>query len=699
MLRRSIRCALAGLLLALVAASPAAAARPTALELPLTVDGVHVRVHYSSATATEAYAQAGLADLEEAWSRLVAGAGGTPNAALRAPISDGSLGGNGLVDAYLAAPPGGGGQVFWDTPTAHASGWIQLDPALGRAAFRFRAAHELMHVVQGAYTTALTLASESTANWAAEFSLPDVEAADNRFDHPGIPLDCAYGTWRGVDCGSGYAGWLFVEHLAEGLGADVVDAYLAKVEQVCPNCVSLTNQLDRRALRETIAAQAAGATLSSSFAAYARRVWQPTAWTTTAVGTITGLFGAPASTAVSPTPSAPDTGTHAVSIDHLAAAYVRIATAGTEPSGPDDRYRVTATKPADVSPPSLLVRDATSGVRTEVPLSASCGGAPCATVSADRARVADVVLVLANDLDPATDPTTADDARPFGWRVELLPGTPTPPANDGPAGAVALGLDEQGATDTAYASGSGDVEAPGCARTAGATRGVWFAFTAPNGGTYRFDASGSDFAPGVALRHAALGTFLGCLGNDEGVMSAPMLRGATYLVYVGRRAGSTALGRTARLVVTGPPAPAPEPTPPPTEPPPPAPAPDTTAPLVPIASAALALTAKGTIAVRLSCPAAEAAPCVGRVSIATAARIAARLAGGRKRVVSLGSAAFEVPVGRTRAVVVGVPARGRTVVAALRRVPVIVTARARDAAGNVGTTTRRVVVTAPARRA
>ena len=52
-------------------------------------------------------------------------------------------------------------------------------------ATRFRAAHEYMHVIQGAYTSSLGLLTESTANWASELALPDIDPEDNNFNASG----------------------------------------------------------------------------------------------------------------------------------------------------------------------------------------------------------------------------------------------------------------------------------------------------------------------------------------------------------------------------------------------------------------------------------------------------------------------------------------------------------------------------------
>ena len=85
------RLAVAALTIAALIAATAAPAsaehnRPVPPELDQEVETAHFVVHYTTATASTQYAQAGAADFEEAYSRLVTGGGGTPNAGLRAGV-------------------------------------------------------------------------------------------------------------------------------------------------------------------------------------------------------------------------------------------------------------------------------------------------------------------------------------------------------------------------------------------------------------------------------------------------------------------------------------------------------------------------------------------------------------------------------------------------------------------------------------
>lgn len=658
----------------LALAGQALGARPTPAELPSTAGTEHFLLHYTTATTTADYVQQGAADFEESYGRLVAAGAGSPNAGLRAPKPDGVLGGDSRVDVYLVAPSGGGGLAIRDvSDPGHSSVYLLMDPALARSGFRFRAGHELMHAIQSAYSRGLGFATESTANWAAEWALPDVEPGDNNFDVPHIPLDCSYGTWEGAECGNGYRQWLFIQRQVEAYGPDFVHELLVKLEALCDitSCTTTIGVNDRKALRETIAAQSAGASnLRLRFAEYARAIWDPASWATTAPATIATSFGAPAARDVVVSAEAPDSGLQLTdNIDHLAARHVRVRYGGVSPTGPNDSVRITvAAPPGLATPPNLLVSSIASPTRVPVALTGSCADGPCATVSVDRAAVGDIVVPLVNDLDPVGADTAPNDDQTFAWRVEALPGTPTPPPNDDRSGAIPLALGQAGSADNAYAGGLGDTEAPGCPGAAGATRGVWFRFTLPNSGVYRFDATASDFRAVVSLVRADTGAFGGCAWTTPSFAGqAP--EGRVYDVYVGRAAAAAGFGHTARLMVTGPAA-------------------DTTPPKVTIVRAGLTLGRTRQVTVRISCPIGEVRGCRGTVTLATARKVAARIVGGRARILTLGSARFSVAAGQVRIVRVRVTPATYRLLKRLRKVAIRVSARATDAAGN---TSRRAV--------
>jgi hypothetical protein len=301
-----------------------------------TVETAHFVLHYDSSGAAgqsgmtiQQYAESGAEDFEESFGRLVTGGGGSPNAALKTPTADG----DGKTDVYLAAPlnrPGfGGGTVYRDTSPWRSS-YMFMTPGLKRDGFRFRAAHEFMHVIQNAYAFGFGDGLfEGFANWAAEFSLPDVDPLDSNFypaslgadaPHPWLPLDCSFGDWDGNECGRGYWQWLFVQAQVEDYGPDFVPGYLEYWRsKIGTDEEKVANLLDHE-----IKAQSGGADdLRGRFALYARDVWDPTRWTTGSISQIRDQLGfTPASFFL--TVADRDTGVRTVAIDHLAARYVEV---------------------------------------------------------------------------------------------------------------------------------------------------------------------------------------------------------------------------------------------------------------------------------------------------------------------------------------------------------------------------------------
>lgn len=539
------RLALTGLTLLLLAAPAARADHPEGRFVPEGVDqqvvSAHFVVHYDADTATLAAAQAFSADLEESHSRLVAGAGGTPNAGLQAPIPDA----DGRTDAYMSAPKDleyQGGLVFRGDHASEAS-WIFMTPEQDRGGIRFRSAHEYMHVIQDGYSAAGSLLDESTANWASDFALPDIDPEDSNFGAPEVSLDC-----RTSACGSGYRQWPFMWRLGQLFGADVIDGLHDRIPGTCG--ASCDTVEDRQLLADEIAAQSGGAeSLSGVFGDYARDIWVPTRWLslavsqlpTTALQAIHASSGLPKHTLFGG--GTADTALQGVSVDRLAASYVLVRNdGGFEPSGPDDDLQITIDRPAGQTRPFRdLVWNADGSVSDHVAIDSEA--AVTFAVDGDPAAVRQVLLPLVND--------SYTDGLTFGYRVLRVRGTPTPPANDTPAGAVAIGRDAVATTDNVHAGGRGNVsEATGCPPAQDATRGVWFRFTPEGAGTHTVDATGSDFQPVVAVYNGGDGSFAGC--TSAGKLSTFLRAGEPYDVYVGRWVNETGFGSQARLSVSGP---------------------------------------------------------------------------------------------------------------------------------------------------
>ncbi len=526
--------------------STADAARPI---LPAQVSGTHFVVHYYPATASTEYATAGLADFEESYARLVAGGGGIPNAGLRAPVNDAPLGGDGRTDVYLMAPTSlpdftGGLEVgdhrSFPDPLVD-SGYLYMTPDLTRSGFRFRAAHEFMHVIQDAYLSTVGLLTESSANWAAEQGLADVDPGDNNFSVPWLPLDCTYGEWNGEKCGNGYRQWPFLQRLTERFGVGFMDRLWMRLRTECP-CDVTTPALDRQLLEHAIAAEPGDETLGSMFADYAAALWNPKGWVTSAISTMY-QYEVPAATDVTLTRDTPSSGVQPVVIDHLATRYLRLRLAG--PAAAGDAVRLTVTRPGTPAAPIRVL----SGVGSDQPrqiavLPATAPGTYSGTVSLDVASVTDVVLPLVND--------GITDGAGFTWQAELVPGgPPTPPAGDRRASPARIQPRTTTVVDNAYATDATD-EPPACPTTLSATRGVWFVVLVDRGPLV-IDPRGSDFEAAVAVFDISTGapTLWACSKPGEGGLISADTYAREYLIYVGRARSATGLGHTLRLAIDG----------------------------------------------------------------------------------------------------------------------------------------------------
>lgn len=567
-IRRPWLSALAVALLGLATtAQPAQAEHDRSVPSGLTgsVSSAHFVLHYNPSTVPPAstgmtiaqYAQAGSNDFEESYSHLVTGGGGAPNAGLRAPTPDSDS----KTDVYLSAPsdrPNFVGGTVYDDDHGPGSSYMFMTPGLGRSGFRFRSAHEFMHVIQAAYTFGRGDGIfEGFANWASELALSDVNPLDNNFNTSGgttgtapwLPLDCSFGQWEGRNCGDGYWQWLFVQRQVERYGADFVPGYYERFQ-------SNTSAGVATLLDSEIQSQSGdAATLRGRFGEYARDVWDPTRWQTTAVAEIHDSFGSPASFELDRATA--DSGTQAVTVDHLAARYVHIVNdGGFAPSGPDDQVRITASRPAGMVDGGDWIQRQPWGANWVNSVGwQGASGSVTRTFGGDPASVAEIVVPLTND-------TTATNDAAFSYRVERLPGTPTPPANDVIGGAARARLGQTATTDNVYAGGRGADETPGTGcdsspNLTNATRGVWYRFTAPNSGQYQFNATASDFPAVVAMYETGSGSFQGCATSTPS-LGVTMSSGQTFDVYVGRHSGRLNTGTQAKLLVTGPAGPAPQ---------------------------------------------------------------------------------------------------------------------------------------------
>jgi hypothetical protein len=124
-------------------------------------------------------------------------------------------------------------------------------------------------------------------------------------------------------------------------------------------------------------------------------------------------------------------------------------------------------------------------------------------------------------------------------------------------------------------------------------------------------------------------------------------------------------------------------TPPPVFPPP---TPDTTPPNLAVSSHSRRLTRRGSALIPVECAAFEPAPCAGVLRLYTANRVRTR--SGRKRL-KLGAANFTLAPGQRASVRIRLGRTGRRLVRRSGRLRALAKARARDAAGNLGTADAR----------
>lgn len=198
----------------------------------------HFRVHYTldgadalARGALDADPADGVPDdvnevagaLDQSWRRWVEGAG------MRAPLPDGTLGGDGRIDVYLRKLDGPRGYTHPE-PASMASGaatsvWIELEVRTMPHRLAAAAAHEAQHAMQYAYTSRLApwiYEASATFVEVRDYDLADERAAHLRhlLDAPGVPLDT-------VDGAHEYDELAFVAFLMDGAPGQEHDEALA----------------------------------------------------------------------------------------------------------------------------------------------------------------------------------------------------------------------------------------------------------------------------------------------------------------------------------------------------------------------------------------------------------------------------------------------------------------------------------------
>jgi Family of unknown function (DUF6055) len=397
--RRLAAGTIAGLALSVLASSPAfASARPDTSGWPSPVASTHFVVHPSPGVSA-ADAQQVSENFEAAYATEVTSWG------FHAPLSDGSLGGDSRVDVYVQGTftPTDLGEALHDTEnTPTTSGFAMINPnAAGNAE---TAAHELFHLLQYAvYAHGARFVKEGTAEWAAANVTGHTPWLVTYWDSPQQSLDCPAGS----PCASSdlsYARWIFFDFLSERYGPGIVRELLDRMAALQAD----SGSMDLDALNDVLAAH--GSSLTQAFDDFSAA---------NAAGgyTFPGLSGStkylrPAVAAYTGATSI-SLAAQALTIDHLAAGYVRIYSGDPRSSAPNCGaaiMHISVTIPAGVqSQPSFA--DAT-GVHpitvnggtasADLPWS-NCIGAqgvlavPNASRSADGAQF---VVRMSNDVIP-----------------------------------------------------------------------------------------------------------------------------------------------------------------------------------------------------------------------------------------------------------------------------------------------------------
>jgi hypothetical protein len=391
---------IAGLALSVLASSPAfASARPdTSGWSAAPVESTHFVVHPSPGVSADD-AQKVSDNFESAYATEVGSWG------FDAPLSDGSLGGDGRVDVYVTntADDGDTGEALRDNDaSATTSGYAVIDPGAARSVST--AAHELFHLLQYAvYSRGPKFIKEGTAEWAAANVSGTTSWLVTYWNNPSQPLECAPGS----ACGSqnlSYSRWVFFDYLSERYGVGIVQEILR--QEATLQADSADKGLD--AIDAALAQH--GSSLTQAFGDFAGA---------NAGGTY-GFSGLSGSTRYLLPAAARYTGATniaqalQVSVDHLSAGYVRIYSGdpnSTVPNCGAATLHLTVSVPAGVtSQPSFA--DSSGVHKLALAGNTATADLPWTNCSGNQG-----VLALPNE-------SRTQDGASFGLRLSI---TVTPP--------------------------------------------------------------------------------------------------------------------------------------------------------------------------------------------------------------------------------------------------------------------------------
>lgn len=315
-------------------AQASSAARPDPADLPNTVGTTHFLVHYQSdsvddGTAAWAITQTQAGDIgalaERAYTSELADG-------YSAPLSDGTLGGDGRIDIYVVDLTNTGALAYTvpDTyPASQTSSYIELGGNDLDGMNQHTIAHELFHVLQlSTWQTSVTADGwlyEATAEWMGYRADAYSAQGDNFLDlgTPDVSLDCRdpngqymCNTTDGYLNG-GYEKWPFFEYLSERFGTSFVGSIFAAGGRGAGTST--------QSLESALAAK--GTTLASTFNAWA-------------LFDLQGLYTPKTLQGLTPTPyktiqTGDKAGTVAsttVSVDHLAWRMLEFDRGAADPS-------------------------------------------------------------------------------------------------------------------------------------------------------------------------------------------------------------------------------------------------------------------------------------------------------------------------------------------------------------------------------
>ncbi|HQR26304.1 MAG TPA: DUF6055 domain-containing protein [Nocardioides sp.] len=356
----------------------------------------HVCVHWVRSTpdapATPAWVDTTLTQLNRVW-RLEVGRMG-----FRAPLPDGTRGGNAKLDVYLK-DVGAKGYYGYCASERRAKGYTfsgycvldnDYDPVqFGGApldSLRVTAAHEFFHAVQYAYDAAEDpWFMESTATWMEERFADGVN--DNRQYLPYGQLGQPQSALDSFASGGfqQYGNWIWWEFLSDRFGNDVV-------RTVWRRAASYPGAPDDYSTQALVRVLRTKGGFTRNFGVYAASNTAPAAWYPEGAD----WTGAPMAASYTLQTGTPGTGSQSVTANHMASRSVRIVP-GSTLSAPGWTLRLSVDGPASQASPAVVVVVAgKDGTQTRTRVTLDAGGRGTGQFAFGYTDVASVTVTMAN---------------------------------------------------------------------------------------------------------------------------------------------------------------------------------------------------------------------------------------------------------------------------------------------------------------